>query len=98
MWHSTGLLLDKVRGTVLAFVKQGYVAQYSLVLSKFTVNSDVCTFIHYMFYDIWCLSNLIFVAVYFLMHHFMSKINKSSYLHATLFININICNFLLLLY
>jgi hypothetical protein len=44
-----------------------------------------------MFYDIWCVFNLILVAIYFLMHRFMSKINKSSYLLATLFININIC-------
>jgi len=44
-----------------------------------------------MFYDIWYVSNLILVAICFLMHRFMSKINKSSYLLATLFININIC-------
>lgn len=73
MWHSTGLLLTRYLAQYWHVVKQGYVAQYSLVLSKFTVNSDVYTFIHYMFYDIWCLSNLILVAVYFLMHHFMSN-------------------------
>lgn len=49
------------------------------------------TSIYCMFYDIWCLSNLILVVINSLMHRFMSKINKSSYLHATLFININIC-------
>jgi hypothetical protein len=49
------------------------------------------TFIYCMFYDIWCLSNLILVAINSLLHRFMSKISKSSYLHATLFININIC-------
>ena len=44
-----------------------------------------------MFYDSLSLINLILIAVYFLMHHFMSKINKSNYIHAKLFINMYIC-------
>jgi len=38
-WHSTGLLSDKVHGTVLACCKTMYVAQYWLVIKQGTWHS-----------------------------------------------------------